>query len=201
MEPGSKKAARFLQLSRRAAECIQCPRLADQQAVLGPRNGSLHARVMFVAEAPGRFGAARTGVPFSGDQSGRNFETLLAHIGLAREDVFITNAVLCNPLENGRNRRPTAREIDTCSGYLQETLDLVAPRVVVTLGTVGLEAINRLKGTRFRLNDILARPQTLDRFVLLALYHPSPRVTHWRRTLTRQKRDFTIIRRLLDRGA
>jgi DNA polymerase len=194
------KSPRFLQLSRRAAECIQCPRLAGQQAVLGPQNGNLQAQVVFVAEAPGRFGGARTGIPFSGDQSGRNFEALLAHINLTRDDVFITNAVLCNPLDNGNNRRPTTREIDTCAQYLQATLELIAPRIVVTLGTVGLEAINRLQGSRFRLADILARPQNLDTFTLLALYHPSPRVTNWRRPLAQQKRDFNKIRRLLDQA-
>ncbi|MCF8720083.1 uracil-DNA glycosylase [Nitrospina gracilis] len=197
----SAKRRRFLSLSGRAAECIQCPKLACQQAILSDRNGSIDSEVVFVAEAPGRFGAARTGVPFSGDQSGKNFETLLAHIGLTRGDVFITNAVLCNPLENGNNRRPTTQEIDTCAAFLKETLEVIRPRVVVTLGTVGLEAINRLMGTRFKLADILARPQDMDAFTLLALYHPSPRVVNWRRPLSLQKRDFGQIRRLLAKPA
>ncbi|MGP0566538.1 MULTISPECIES: uracil-DNA glycosylase [unclassified Nitrospina] len=197
----SAKRRHFLSLSTRAAECIQCPRLASEQAILSDRNGSLNAEVVFVAEAPGRFGAARTGVPFSGDQSGKNFEILLAHIGLTRNDVFVTNAVLCNPLENGNNRRPTTKEIDTCAGFLEETLEIIQPRVVVTLGTVGLDAINRLKGTRFKLAEVLAKPQNLATFTLLALYHPSPRVVNWRRPLSRQKRDFNRIRRLLEKPA
>lgn len=201
MAPVPDKRTRFLQLARRAAECIQCPRLAAQHAVLGPRNGSLSADVVFVAEAPGRFGGARTGVPFSGDRSGHNFETLLAHIGLTRDDVFITNAVLCNPLDDGNNRRPSTQEIDTCAHYLEAVLELIEPRLVVTLGAVGLEAVNRLQGTRFKLADILARPQTLDAFTLLALYHPSPRVVNAKRSLTQQKRDFNKIRRLLDQAS
>ncbi len=48
---------------------------------------------------------------WAGDRSGDNFETLLARTGLTRDDVFITNAALCNPLHNGNNSRPTAKEL------------------------------------------------------------------------------------------
>jgi uracil-DNA glycosylase family 4 len=73
--------------------------------VLAGSNGPLKARVMFIGEAPGRLGAARTGVPFTSDQSGLRFQRLLAAAGLRREEVFLTNALLCNPL---RNSRPAA---------------------------------------------------------------------------------------------
>ena len=53
--------------------------------------------MLFVAEAPGRLGADRTGIPLYGDRTGENFQTLLGNIGWKREQVFITNAVLCNP--------------------------------------------------------------------------------------------------------
>ncbi|MED5353306.1 MAG: uracil-DNA glycosylase family protein, partial [Nitrospinota bacterium] len=83
----------FIQLEKQASNCRLCPTLADQPAVLSSKNGNLNAKIVFVAEAPGRFGAGRTGIPFYGDKSGDNFEILLAHIGLKRADVFITNAV------------------------------------------------------------------------------------------------------------
>jgi uracil-DNA glycosylase family 4 len=183
----------FERLTRQAAECITCPNMAEQSAVLGPANGSIDADILFVAEAPGRFGAGRTGIPFSGDKSGDNFEALIAHIGLTRRDIFITNAVLCNPLENGNNRKPTAQEINNCSSYLKSTLALVQPRVVVTLGGVGLDAINRILGTRYKLAEVIGKPQRTEHFTLLALYHPSPRVTNWKRPLSIQKRDFKKI--------
>jgi Uracil DNA glycosylase superfamily len=66
------RISRFKKLVEQAATCRICPNLADQPAVLSSCNGSLNAQVVFVAEAPGRFGAGRTGVPFSGDQSGKN---------------------------------------------------------------------------------------------------------------------------------
>ena len=167
--------------------------MADQPAILSPSNGTVDAKVFFVAEAPGRFGAGRTGIPFHGDRSGDNFEELLAHIGLRRSEVFITNAVLCNPLEDGNNSRPTPAEIHNCSYYLQAALDLVRPKIVVTLGAVGLNAINRLTGSKFRLKDVAAQPQKLKNFIHLPCYHPSPRVTNWQRPMSRQKKDFSKI--------
>ncbi len=187
----------FLELSQQAAECTVCPRLARQKAVLSTANGSLSAKILFASEAPGRFGSGRTGIPFHGDRSGDHFEELIAHIGLTRQDIFITNAVLCNPLHEGNNSRPTSAEIKNCSGYFKSVLDLVQPKIVVTLGTVGLMAVNRLCGTRYQLGDSVARPITLDDFILLPLYHPSPRVTNWKRPLAQQKKDFQIILKLL----
>ena len=186
----------FERLTQQAAECITCPNMSDQSAVLGPANGSIDAEILFLAEAPGRFGSGRTGIPFSGDKSGDNFEALIAHIGLTRRDIFITNAVLCNPLQDGNNRKPTAKEINNCSSYLKSTLELVQPRVVVTLGGVGLDAINRILGTRYTLAEVIGKPQKTRNFTLLPLYHTSPRVTNWKRPLSTQKRDFKKILKL-----
>ena len=190
-EPATQKA--FKRLERQASSCRLCPALADQPAILSSANGNLNAKIVFVAEAPGRFGAGRTGIPFHGDKSGNNFETLLAHIGLIRADVFITNAALCNPLANGNNRRPKISEIKNCSPFLKATLDLICPKVVVTLGSVGLQAVNLLLGTRYQLKDKVAQRLSTPNFILFPLYHPSPRVTNWLRPLAQQKKDFKKI--------
>ena len=195
--PLSEKTKPFRRLEKKAASCRLCPCLADQPAVLSSANGSLNTKIVFVAEAPGRFGAGRTGVPFQGDRSGDNFEILLNHIGLSRSEVFITNAVLCNPLENGNNRRPITGEIKNCSSFLKETLGIIRPRVVVTLGIVALQSLNLILGTRFQLNQNVAQPLPTPDFTLFPLYHPSPRVTNWKRPMAQQKRDFKKITRLL----
>jgi uracil-DNA glycosylase len=186
----------FSQLAKKAASCRLCPNLADQPAALSSANGSLDANIVFVAEAPGRFGAGRTGIPFQGDRSGDNFEILLKHIGLIREEVFITNAVLCNPLVNGNNRRPNAKEIKNCSIFLKKTLDIIQPKVVVTLGTVALSSLNQLLSTQLQLSQNVAQPLTTKDFILFPLYHPSPRVTNWKRPLAQQKKDFKKICRV-----
>ena len=171
--------------------------MADLPAVLSSQNGSIYSDLIFVAEAPGRLGAGRTGVPFRGDRSGDNFELLLDHVGLKRKDIFITNAVLCNPLKSGNNRRPTTKEIENCSSFLQDLIDLMVPKVISSLGGVGLEAINRIFGTRYKLADVVARPLSVCEFILFPLYHPSPRVVYTRRTLDEQKRDFRKLMKTL----
>ena len=188
-----KISNRFLQLEKKAASCRLCPKLADETAILSSANGSLDASIFFIAEAPGRFGARRTGVPFQGDRSGDNFEVLLKHIGLIRSEVFITNAVLCNPLVDGNNRRPSAKEIKNCTSFLKESLDIIRPKVVVTLGTVALNAINQILSTRFQLSQNVAQSISMPDFKLFPLYHPSPRVTNWKRPMSQQKKDFSKI--------
>ncbi len=183
----------FIQLEKNASNCRFCPDLADQPAILSSKNGSLNTKIVFVAEAPGRLGAGRTGIPFYGDKSGDNFGILLSHIGLKRADIFVTNAVLCNPLENENNRRPKISEIKNCSSFLKETLQLIRPQVVVTLGSVGLQALNLILGTRYQLNKEVAKKLAAPDFILFPLYHPSPRVTNWIRPLTQQKKDFKKI--------
>src|ERR671916_3491786 len=105
----------FAALAAEAAACRRCEAMCGRTAVLSERNGSVAASVMFIGEAPGRQGGDRTRVPFSGDQSGRNFGRFIASIGLTRASIFITNAVLCNPRRaSGANRPPTRREVANC---------------------------------------------------------------------------------------
>src|SRR2546425_13084376 len=112
MSSRKTKKDRFGALAAEAAACVRCPAMCDRSAVLSELNGALDVRVMFIGEAPGRKGADRTRVPFSGDQSGKNFDRFLQSIGLIRADIFITSAALCNPRSaSGANRRPSAAEI------------------------------------------------------------------------------------------
>src|SRR6267142_2246522 len=99
------RRSRFAELAAEAAVCTRCPAMCERAAVLSERNGPVDARVMFIGEAPGRKGADRTRVPFSGDQSGQNFERFLASIPLLRDHIFITSAALCN---SGKHQGRTA---------------------------------------------------------------------------------------------
>ena len=141
----SDRTALFAKLVGEAAACIRCPALCERTAVLSDLNGPLGASVMFIGEAPGRKGADRTRIPFSGDQSGRNLDRYLASIPLKREQIFITSAALCNPRTTaGTNRKPTLTEVGNCSDFLKRTIELVDPQVIVTLGSVALEALKRI---------------------------------------------------------
>jgi len=148
----------FKQLTKEAAECTLCSAMCGRSAVLSELNGSPDARIMFIGEAPGRKGADRTRVPFSGDQSGANFDRFLSSINLTRKEIFITSAALCNPRsDSGANRKPTQKELTNCSGFLRRTIELVDPRVIVTLGSVALEALKRIQYHELSLKESAAQ--------------------------------------------
>ena len=180
----------FQQLVARAQACRRCPRMEGRVRVLGPGNGSLDAQILFIAEAPGRLGADRSGIPLTGDQSGRNFDALLQQAGLARASIFITNAVLCNPRdERGNNARPTSHEIEHCSDHLRETIAILQPRYVVTLGQIALQALQHIAHHEVTLAQHVGLPQQWNGRWLIALYHPGPRA-RIHRPLAMQIEDF-----------
>jgi uracil-DNA glycosylase family 4 len=191
-----QREAAYEALVRRAAACRLCPRMEGRRRVLDAANGPLDALILFVAEAPGRFGGDRTGVPLTSDQSGRNFSRLLAGAGIARHDVFVTNAALCNPRDvAGRNATPTAREIANCRPLLADTLALVHAPLVVALGRVALAALAYIAPHALTLRHDVGRVVVPWRGRhLAALYHPGPRA-QLHRCFAEQQRDFLLIAR------
>ncbi len=181
----------FRGLCRQVAECRLCPAMRHVH-VLGAANGPVHAPVVFVGEAPGRLGAARTGVPFTSDRSGRRFQELLALAGLGRDEVFVTNAVLCHPDGGGRNRRPSPTEVRNCSRWLAAQLELVQPRVVVALGEVALAALRLLSPHPYSLRRYVGQPLPWAGRLLVPLYHPSPRAAN-HRSPRQQAEDFRCL--------
>ena len=162
-------------LYSRVAACTDCTAAACRP-VLSDANGPEDARIMFIGEAPGRLGAARTGVPFSGDAAGRRFEALLAEAGLTREEVFVTNAVLCLPLDaGGRNRPPTALERRNCSRWLEATIAEIQPELVVAMGRVALESLRAIHPHNLQLIHAAAGPVAWNGRRLAVLYHPGAR--------------------------
>jgi len=149
---------------------------------------------MFIGEAPGRKGADRTRIPFSGDQSGANFDRFLNSIDLKREDIFITSAALCNPrAESGANRRPSQKELANCSSFLRRTIDLVNPDVIVTLGSVALEALKRIQYHELNLKQSAAQVHSWNDRVLVPIYHPSPQVLASHRREAEQLQDYQVV--------
>jgi uracil-DNA glycosylase family 4 len=193
-------AEAFSQLVADARHCRLCARMEGRTRVLGEANGPLHARVCFIAEAPGRHGGDRTAVPLSGDQSGRNFDRLLAEAGLERSAVFVTNAVLCNPRDSaGRNAPPSAAEIGNCSAFLAATLRIVQPRYVVTLGAVALRALARIEPHEATLAQDVGKVIRWHERWLVPLYHPGPRA-QLHRGFPEQAEDFRRLGALVRNG-
>ncbi|HZS00856.1 MAG TPA: uracil-DNA glycosylase [Chloroflexota bacterium] len=187
----------FAALVARAQACTRCARMAGRRRVLGPGNGPPDARLLFVAEAPGRFGGDRTAVPLHGDRSGATFAYLLAAAGLERTQVFVTNAVLCNPRDAaGRNARPTPAELRNCSAHLAAQIAVIDPPWVVALGHTALRALALLAPHGARLAADVGRPRPWYGRWLVPLYHPGPRALI-RRPLAAQVEDYRELARLV----
>jgi DNA polymerase len=154
---------------------------------------------MFIGEAPGRKGADQTRVPFSGDQSGKNFDRFLASIGLNREDIFITSAAMCNPRsESGANRKPSRSEMANCSYFLRQILEIVDPEVVVTLGSVALDALKAIEPHQLSLKESAAKIHGWNGRVLVPIYHPSPQVLASHRREQEQLQDYKVVARAIE---
>lgn len=194
------KEVRFNDLVVSVRHCTLCERLRGRTKVLSWANGNVDSRVLFVAEAPGRLGADRTGVPLCGDQTGRNFETLLGNVGWSRESVFVTNAILCNPRqEDGTNGTPTFEEMVNCASYLEMTIELVDPQVIVTLGLTALSALKLIANHSVELRKGAGRPFAWRKRAVFPLYHPGPRAQVHRSQL-KQREDFVRLAKLVDPG-
>ena len=112
--------------------CRACP-LATTRTRAVPGEGPVDAEILLIGEAPGYY-EDQQGRPFVG-AAGQFLETLLASIGLKRTDVFIANVVKCRPPQN---RDPLPEEIGACSHWLGEQLEILKPKVIVTLGRYSL---------------------------------------------------------------
>ncbi len=130
-----------------------------------PGEGPPDAKIMLIGEGPG-FHEDRQGRPFVGP-SGQFLDELLAMAGLRRADVFISNVVKCRPPQN---RDPQPDEIQTCtSTYLFRQIDVINPRVIVTLGrfSMGLflpgEKISRIHG----------QPRQVHGRLIVPMLHPA----------------------------
>lgn len=194
----------FVALVREVQACRACPRMEGRRRVLSPANGPLAARVLFVAEAPGRFGAEQGGIPLSGDASGRNFTRYLRSAGLTREEVFVTNAALCNPrTARGTNAPPSPSELRNCAPFLQRTLAVVQPAVLVTLGNKALAALHLIEPHLHTLRQHAATVVPWNGWTLFPLYHPSPQVviSPTGRSHAAQEADYHALRDLLETRA
>jgi DNA polymerase len=113
--------------------CTRCPLCKERtQTVFG--TGSRQAELMFIGEAPGRDEDAQ-GVPFVG-AAGQLLTKMITAMGFDRAAVYIANIVKCRP---PRNRPPEADEATTCLPFLRRQIELVRPKVIVTLGATPLQ--------------------------------------------------------------
>ena len=144
-----------------------------EKKILVHGEGEIGARVMLVGEAPGEQETLQ-GRPFVG-KAGKNLDEFLELAGLARSQLYVTNAVKFRPTKRsaaGRtvNRPPTREEVSLFLPWLQREIELVAPEVIVTLGNVPLRA---LTGPKAVIGDVHGAFQDADGLRLYPMYHPA----------------------------
>lgn len=131
----------FETLKEEYSHCQKCPKLCQSRTQVVFGSGNKDAKILFIGEAPGA-SEDKEGIPFCG-ASGQVLNQLLESVGLKREDIFITNTLLCRP-ENNRN--PEKEEVENCRERLDMLLAIMKPRVIVTIGNFATDRIIKKKG-------------------------------------------------------
>jgi uracil-DNA glycosylase family 4 len=150
-------------LAQEVTACTRCL-LHRGRTKAVPGEGPENADILFIGEAPG-FHEDQQGRPFVG-AAGRFLEELLASIGLSREQVFIANVIKCRP---PGNRDPLPEEIEACRTFLDRQIDLIQPRIIVTLGRFSMARAF----PRSRISAIHGKPRKIGGRVYYPMYHPA----------------------------
>jgi uracil-DNA glycosylase family 4 len=180
---------KYPELKAVAESCQRC-RLAKGRTQVVFSDGNPQARLMVVGEAPGA-NEDRTGLPFVG-QAGKLLDLLLATVDLSRRDsVYICNVLKCRP---PGNRDPMADEIELCSPFLKRQIALVAPEVILAVGTF---AVQLLTGMDRPLGKLRGSVYAYEGVPLVVTYHPAAllRNAGWTRSTWD---DLQLLRQVMD---
>lgn len=150
------------------SQCRKCALRANcQQVVFG--SGNPQAEIMFIGEAPGE-NEDKLGIPFVGS-TGKILDKTLSDIKINREDVYLTNICKCRPI---KNRDPLPEELASCSSWLQNQIEIIKPKIIVTLGRYALNyflpdvKISEVHGKTLKIND-----SKIGKINLYPIHHPA----------------------------
>ena len=172
-----------------ALACTRC-RLAEGRRHVVFSDGNPAGRLMVVGEAPGAREDA-TGLPFVG-QAGKLLDLMLAAVGLSRADsVYICNVIKCRP---PGNRNPLPEEIEACAPFLKGQIRLVAPEVLLAVGSF---AAQWLTGTTRPLGKLRGEVYSYEGVPLVVTYHPAALLRNpgWNRLCWD---DLQLLRQVMD---
>jgi len=151
------------ELHNEIASCQRCD-LYKYRTKAVPGEGSENADIMFIGEAPG-WHEDQQGLPFVGP-AGQYLDNLLASINLKRGQVYIANVIKCRPQGN---RDPLPAEISACRKWLDLQIEIIRPRMVVTLGRYSMAMFFSGKS----ISQIHGTAQKRDNIIYYAMYHPA----------------------------
>ena len=177
----------YQNLVQQISNCTKCT-LGHKRTQAVPGEGALSANIFLTGEAPGYY-EDQAGRPFVG-RAGKLLDKLLESISLSRKDVYITNLLKCRP---PNNRDPLPNEIKACGNYLSEQLEMISPKLIVTLGRYSLtkflpsKSLSNVRGTLMRYKEIHLYP----------VYHPAAGLRNGN-ILDKLKTDFIKIPRIME---
>ena len=194
--PAAGTGNSLAEVAAAAAGCTLC-KLAPTRTQVVFGVGRDDADLMFIGEGPGQQEDLQ-GEPFVG-RAGGLLTQLIEGIGLTRGDVYIANVVKCRP---PGNRDPQPDEIDACAPWLDRQLELVRPRVIVTLGNFATKLLLRTKDgiTKLRGQEF-AFARAGHTAILIPTLHPSAVLRSGGRALAEARSDFVHVKRALAQGA
>ncbi|MDO5021766.1 MAG: uracil-DNA glycosylase [Eubacteriales bacterium] len=184
---------KFDSLNKRIKEAI-IKDYPDKTPVLG--EGNINSRVLFIGEAPGKEESLQ-GRPFVG-KAGKNLDEILIKTELIREQIYITNTVKFRPTKTSAkgtisNRTPNKKEVANMLPFLLEEIDIISPKIIVTLGNTPLKAI---MGQEYNIGICHAQKLQYKNHVLFPLYHPAALI--YNRELAEVfERDFFKLKELI----
>jgi uracil-DNA glycosylase family 4 len=156
----------FDKLEREASGCTLCSLCETRNTVVFGAGNSKQPLIAFVGEGPGA-DEDQTGQPFVGRAGQLLNGAIEKGLGLKREDLYICNVVKCRPPEN---RTPLPNEVLACSPYLFRQLELVQPKVIITLGQTPQLA---LSGVDLGITKLRGQWQEWRGIPLMPTYHPA----------------------------
>ena len=151
------------QLEETIRSCTLC-QLHQGRNNAVPGEGPANADIMFIGEGPG-FHEDRQGRPFVG-AAGQFLEELLASINMTLEHVYIGNVVKCRP---PGNRDPSTTELSACEPYLERQIQLIKPKVIVTLGRFSM--YRYFPGAS--ISKIHGQPKRVGNLLVVPMFHPA----------------------------
>lgn len=154
----------YAALCRKIRKCRKC-RLSRERTHAVPGEGSLTADLMFIGEGPGRDEDLQ-GKPFVGE-AGKLLTRIIKAMQFKREEVYITNVVKCRP---PKNRNPELDEMDQCRDYLIRQIEMIQPKIIVTLGNVPTKY---LLNTKTGITSMRGTFQTFKNIQVMPTFHPS----------------------------
>lgn len=161
-------------LKQEVLNCKKCP-LGNSRlnAVFGV--GDPYTNIMFIGEGPG-FQEDHKGEPFVG-RAGALLDKIIAAMGFSRQTVYIANIVKCHPMKNPSNpelktndRPPTQDEMQACKTYLDKQIEIIAPKVIVTLGSSSTKALLQTEET---ISSLRGKFKEYHGIKLMPTYHPA----------------------------